>query len=161
MQLHPRAVAYFMLQRILLWIVFGIWFGLILLPRSGTHYKNPNLLPGFHFDMLGGFALAAALALGVIVLVNGVFAYLKASSYRYAVEPEGVVLEYGVLNKSHEILLYNNVQDIIIRRGLLERLMGLSTLVIQNAMGRTETIPALDPADAEQLRDEIVQRARH
>ena len=72
--------------------------------------------------------------------------------------PEGVALETGILNKSHETLLYSKIQDILIRRSVLERLLGLSTVVIQNAMGRPEKIAGLRADTASAFRDEILRR---
>jgi membrane protein YdbS with pleckstrin-like domain len=43
----------------------------------------------------------------------------------------------------------------------IERLLGLSTVVIQNAMGQPEQIPGLKASSAESLRDEILRRLPH
>ena len=43
----------------------------------------------------------------------------------------------------------------------LERLLGLATLTIQNAMGTPEYIPGLDAQAAETFRDSILSRIKH
>jgi membrane protein YdbS with pleckstrin-like domain len=59
----------------------------------------------------------------------------------------------------HETLIYGKIQDILVTRNILERLLGLATVVLQNASGAPEIIPGLGAADANALRDEILRRS--
>ena len=95
-----------------------------------------------------------ALALAILWIA----CFIRVRSYRFDMVPQGITLEKGLLSKSHETLLFLKIQDIVIRRSVLERLFGLSTLVIQNAMGQPETIPGLDAREAMEFRDEILRR---
>jgi membrane protein YdbS with pleckstrin-like domain len=155
MQLHPRAVAYFMTRNALPWLVASFWLAVIVV--SNNH--SPPVLPGVQYGVVIRLALAMLAAFLILALINWLFCSLKARSYRVELQNDGIALDYGVLTQSHEVLLYKNIQDILINRSLLERIMGLSTIVIQNAMGKPERIPGLDVRAAEMLRDDIVRHA--
>jgi len=50
------------------------------------------------------------------------------------------------------------VQDILVTRSILQRVLGLSTVVVQNAMGTPQRIPAMGAAAAMELRDGILRQ---
>ena len=124
------------------WLCLGAAIGLVLVAAVGGY---PAAL-----------WLAAIAALGFALIWIGCF--VKVRSYRFDLVPQGITLEKGLLSKSHETLLFVKIQDIVIRRSVLERLLGLSTLTIQNAMGQPESIPGMDSRAAMEFRDEILQR---
>jgi membrane protein YdbS with pleckstrin-like domain len=155
MQLSPRAVPYFMMQALLPGLFISVWMAGML---SGVQSSSRGAL-AIHFDSLQQFAISAALVVVLLMVLNWCYCSLKARSYRIDMKNEGIVLEYGIVSKNHEILLFKNIQDVVISCNIVERMLGLSTVVIQNAMGKPERIPGLDSAAAEALRDEIVQRA--
>jgi membrane protein YdbS with pleckstrin-like domain len=149
MTLGPRAVLYFMVQKGSTWVALAVWVALAaaaaLVPHAGDSGTLANLL-----------RLMALPALALAAIWVGCF--IKARSYRFDLVPQGITLDKGWLSKSHETLLFQKVQDIVIRRSILERLLGVSTVVIQNAMGQPETIPGMTAQDALQFRDEILRR---
>lgn len=98
------------------------------------------------------------MVLGLLVLVYCVWCYFKARSYQFELRQEGVALEYGVFNRLHETIPYGEIQDIQVSRGLLERLLGLATVPIQPAAGRSQIIPALGAETAKEFRDQIFRR---
>jgi hypothetical protein len=61
----------------------------------------------------------------------------------------------------HRPLLYAKIQDILIRRSVLERPLGLSTVIIRNAMGQLACIPVLKASTGESLREEILRGLPH
>jgi membrane protein YdbS with pleckstrin-like domain len=142
MQLGQRAVFYFMVQKGSAWLALGLLVALALAAALG----------GYHFAL----QLMAIPALALAIL--WIACFIRVRSYRFDMVPQGITLEKGLLSKSHETLLFLKIQDIVIRRSVLERLFGLSTLVIQNAMGQPETIPGLDAREAMEFRDEILRR---
>jgi putative membrane protein len=148
LRLSSRATLYFLMQRSLLWILLGMWlaamFGGIF--TSGTHVPGAGLLAGVS-------------CVGVLFALSALFCYLRARAYDIELRQEGVALQHGVLHTIHETLLYNRIQDILITRSLLERLLGLATVVLQNASGTPGIIPALDATEATALRDEILKRS--
>lgn len=105
---------------------------------------------------IGTVFFFAALGLVVLFLIQIGYFYLLVHSYKIQVRNDGVSIHYGVLNISNELLLFNKIQDIVINRNILQRLMGLSTVVIQNAMGKPGIIPGLEEATAERVREQIL-----
>ena len=89
---------------------------------------------------------------------DGLICYSRTRAYRIDLGPQGIALQMGVISRSHETLIYAKIQDILIRRGVLERLLGLSSVIIRSAMGQPAYIPGLKASTAESLRDEILRR---
>jgi hypothetical protein len=67
-------------------------------------------------------------------------------------------LESALWRHAGETLLSSKIQDILIQRSIQQRLLGLSTVIIQNAMGQPATIPALRAETAAAFRDEALRR---
>jgi membrane protein YdbS with pleckstrin-like domain len=142
MQLGQRAILYFLVRKGSAWLALGVLVALALTAA------------------LGGYPLALQLMAipALILVILWVACFIRVRSYRFDMVAQGITLEKGLLSKSHETLLFQKIQDIVIRRSVLERLFGLSTLVIQNAMGQPEVIPGLDAREAMEFRDEILRR---
>ena len=157
MQLSPRAVFYFMMQNYVIWIFLSFWLAMTF----GGHLQLAPIIPGMQWGALGNLVATTLLFLGILSLFNWAYCLLKVQSYRIELKPEGIALDYGILNKSHELLLFNKVQDILITRNLFEQVLGLSTVVIQNAMGQPQKIPGLEAGSAEGFRDNILRYAAH
>ena len=153
MKLHPRAAFYFMLQNLTAWVFGSVMFAFFL---NGHATKTPGL--GVQWRATGDFGSAVLIGFLVLAVILFGISLLRAGSYQIDLKKEGVALSYGVISKTNEILLFNKIQDIQITRSALERLLGLSTLVIQNAMGKPESIPGLGADTAEAFRDSIVSR---
>jgi membrane protein YdbS with pleckstrin-like domain len=125
-------------------IVLAVDVGLRL---AGVHPPGP---PG----------LAAAL----VAVVGGVAAWrlpeLEYRNWRYEVAEDALELRHGVLRRVHSAIPYFRVQHIDITQGPVERLMGLSRLVVHTASAGTDaTIPGIAEGDAEGLRRLILARA--
>jgi membrane protein YdbS with pleckstrin-like domain len=155
MQLDPKAVVYFLAKKSVFWLFFSFWLALIV-GAAGTSTQHPH--PGLQWGVIGALAVKIGFFLALLLLIDALFCYLKARSYRFDLRDNGVALVYGVFNQFHETLLYTKIQDILIRRSVLERLLGLSTVVVQNAAGQPQVIPGLGADAAEQLRDDILGR---
>jgi membrane protein YdbS with pleckstrin-like domain len=157
MPLDSRATLYFMFLKTLLWVFAAAWLALLFAPGASTSHPHPGMQWAPLFQMLWHMLPFLALLLAL----DGVVCYLRTRSYRIDLGPQGIALQMGILSRSHETLIYAKIQDILIRRSVLERLLGLSTVVIQNAMGQPEQIPGLKASSAESLRDEILRRLPH
>jgi membrane protein YdbS with pleckstrin-like domain len=148
LRLSPRATLYFLVRRSLVWVVMAVW----LASMFGGIFTPGHAAPGAALWPL-------VLCVGTLFAISALLCYLRARSYAIELGPEGVALEYGVLRTVHETLMYGRIQDILITRSVLERLLGLATLTLQNASGTPGVIPALDAGDANELRAEILKRA--
>lgn len=146
--LSPRATLYFLLQRSLVWIVLGLW----LAAMFGGAFGSGRGLPG-------AAALPAIVCVGALFGLSALFCYIRARSYTIELGPEGIAIGHGVLRSVHEMLMYGRIQDILITRSVLERLLGLATVTLQSASGTPGVIPALALADASALRAKILQHS--
>jgi uncharacterized protein len=99
--------------------------------------------------------------LPVVVFAIGVVAIpeLRWSRWRYEVRDEEIDLRHGTLTITRTLIPMLRVQHVDTTRGPLDQLLGLATVVVHTAAGRT-TIPALDDEYAARLRDQIATLAR-
>jgi uncharacterized protein len=104
---------------------------------------------------------AVWILLPVVVFAIGVVAIpeLRWSRWRYEVRDEEIDLRHGTLTITRTLIPMLRVQHVDTTRGPLDQLLGLATVVVHTAAGRT-TIPALDDEYAGRLRDQIATLAR-
>lgn len=113
--------------------------------------------------LLDGPAWLALLlvAAGVVLAVVGaVGARLEWASYRYRVTDDAVEITHGVIVQTLSVLPHRRIQQIDVRRGPVERRLGLATLVLRSAAATTDaTLPGLADGDAVDLRAALLARA--
>ena len=99
--------------------------------------------------------------LPIVVFAIGVVAIpeLRWSRWRYEIRDEEIDLRHGTVTVTRTLIPMLRVQHVDTTRGPLDQLLGLATVVVHTAAGRT-TIPALDHGYAGQLRDQIARLAR-
>lgn len=99
------------------------------------------------------------------------WAKLSYNAYKYQLAEDAFKKEHGVIWKKYVSIPYERIQNIDIHRGILARILGLSDLMIQTAgyaggygrgIGREPEgrLPGLSKEKAEQLRDELIRRAK-
>ena len=81
----------------------------------------------------------------------------KYSNWGYEMREDHLYLEHGVIKKVKSMAPYVRIQHVDTQRGPLERLVGLSRLVVYTAgsRGADLTIPALKPEDAERMQEKL------
>ena len=104
------------------------------------------------------------LAAGLLAVVGGLAAWwLPRANYRhwrYQVAEDALELRHGILRRVHSAIPYFRVQHIDVTQGPVERMVGLSRLVVHTASAGTDaTIPGIAAGDAEGLRRLILARA--
>jgi hypothetical protein len=108
---------------------------------------------------LPGGALWLLLPVAVLAIAAVAAPELRWRRWRYEVRDEEIDLRHGTLTITRTLVPMLRVQHVDTTRGLLDQALGLATVVIHTAAGRT-TIPALDEFDASLLRDRIAGLAR-
>lgn len=167
-QLDPKAVWFFFFKYcagiFFMMIVFSIPF-VILSTVVSSELTNTSAAV-FPLIFLGGWW---SLFLGFLVL-GYIWSYYSYKFYKYEVREDGFRKEHGVIWKKYVTIPYERIQNVDIYRGLLARILGLSDLNIQTA-GMSTTVgsyggvsegrlPGLNPKVAEELRDELIKKAR-
>jgi hypothetical protein len=97
----------------------------------------------------------------LLVLVGIVRALLLYRSWSYVVRADSLYLSRGVFTRVRTVVPYVRVQHIDTTRGPLERVLGLSTLVVYTAgsRGADVTIPGLTPERASKLQERLERLA--
>ncbi len=100
----------------------------------------------------------------VFLVLCFVWAKLTYHFYRYELTDAGFRKELGVIYKKYVTIPYDRIQNVNINRGIIDRLLGLSSLQIftagTGAMIGEGNLPGLSTGEAEQLRDELIKQAR-
>ncbi|MFF9091037.1 PH domain-containing protein [Streptomyces sp. NPDC014991] len=79
-------------------------------------------------------------------------------SWRYAERADDLLISRGVLWREETVVPYGRMQLVEVTSGPVERRFGLATVQLHTAAAATDaTIPGLDPAEAERLRDRLTQ----
>ena len=146
--LDPAAVALWRLQRLTRLATVGLVFAAGL--AAGLSWLTS---PTFGLLIGGGLLFVQAL-LAVI------WPPLQYQRFRYTLRDQDLLVEQGVLFRSWTSVPYNRIQHADTRQGPLERLFGLSRLLVFTASGPLPdgSIPALAEARATELRDLLSRR---
>ncbi|MCX6813067.1 MAG: PH domain-containing protein [Candidatus Azambacteria bacterium] len=165
-QLDPKAVWLFFISFVLRWFIMLIILGAYLTVfLFGLRDKTGEVSFGF-LNWLW-------IIIPALLIFFFIWAKLTYRFYRYELTDTGFRKERGVIYKKYVTIPYDRIQNVDIYRGILARILGLSDLNIQTAgasavisrygaagTGAEGRLPALSREVAEQLRDELIQRAR-
>lgn len=79
-------------------------------------------------------------------------------SWRYAERADDLLISKGVLWREETVVPYGRMQLVEVTSGPVERHFGLASVQLHTAAAATDaTIPGLDPAEAERLRDRLTE----
>ncbi|WP_037850479.1 PH domain-containing protein [Streptomyces sp. NRRL S-340] len=79
-------------------------------------------------------------------------------SWRYAERADDLLISRGVLWREETVVPYGRMQLVEVTSGPVERHFRLATVQLHTAAAATDaTIPGLDPAEAERLRDRLTE----
>lgn len=163
-KLHPKAV----------WIFFirSIWGGLLLFIVIATFViglLSRMLKESFSLKLT--YLWWFLLILVFYVIFCWIWAKLTYHFWRYQLTEDAFKKEYGVISKKYVSIPYDRIQNVDIYRGIIERIFGLSHITIQTAgygaiggesrgFGGEGYLPGLDKNVAEELRDELIRKAK-
>ncbi|MFG2681846.1 PH domain-containing protein [Streptomyces sp. NPDC048392] len=128
-------------------LLLVVWLGLLTLAAG--------VLPPLFLDPLW-----AALALLPLALLGWGWVMLGRNwrSWRYAERADDLLISRGVLWREETVVPYGRMQLVEVTSGPVERRFGLASVQLHTAAAATDaTIPGLDPAEAERLRDHLTE----
>ncbi|MFE0510501.1 PH domain-containing protein [Streptomyces sp. NPDC058964] len=112
--------------------------------------------------LLGAFAGPAWSGLALLPLALMAWGWVLLGrnwrSWRYAERADDLLISRGVLWHEETVVPYGRMQLVEVRSGPVERHFGLAGVQLHTAAAATDaTIPGLDPAEAERLRDRLTE----
>ena len=142
-----------------------VWCGL---PRALLRMRRlllvlwlgpPALALGLLLGLLAGPAWAAFALLPLALMAWGwVLLGRNWASWRYAERSDDLLISRGVLWREETVVPYGRMQLVEVTSGPVERRFGLAGVQLHTAAAATDaTIPGLDPAEAERLRDRLTE----
>lgn len=147
--LDPRTVTLWRLQRLVRTAMVGV-------PLAGA--------AGYGAYALSSSATLAVLAGGVLLLWHlamvALWPPLAWRHYRYAVREHDLLVQSGVIFRRWSAIPLSRIQHVDTRQGPVERMLGLSRLLVYTAAGMSAdgSIPGLSEDDTRRLRDELARR---
>lgn len=101
---------------------------------------------------------AVTLLVGTLGLVFAVFRYRR---WRFELQDDALYLERGVLTEVRTVVPFVRVQHVDTQRSPVERLLGLSSVVVYTAGSRSAdvTVPGLTPDRADELQARLRELA--
>jgi len=157
-KLDPKAIWLFSTRYFFSWFLTG-FLAFFLLRYIAS--KNGDTGLGVFSSPIN--LLIYVLAIIVLSIITGALSY---RFFRYELTETGFRKESGIIRKTYVTIPYDRIQNVDIYRGFVARILGLSDLQIQTA-GASGYIMAegrlfgLSKETAEQLRNELIERARH
>lgn len=114
---------------------------------------------GLLLGLLAGPAWAAFALLPLALTAWGwVLLGRNWRSWRYAERADDLLISRGVLWREETVVPYGRMQLVEVTSGPVERHFGLASVQLHTAAAATDaTIPGLDPAEAERLRDRLTE----
>ncbi|MGW1557666.1 PH domain-containing protein [Streptomyces sp. NPDC002144] len=128
-------------------LLLVVWLGLLA------------LAVGLLLGLLAGPAWAAFALLPLALTAWGwVLLGRNWRSWRYAERADDLLISRGVLWREETVVPYGRMQLVEVTSGPVERHFGLASVQLHTAAAATDaTIPGLDPAEAERLRDRLTE----
>ena len=160
-QLHPGARWQFRISGYLLFGILGIFLGIwIIAPLVGILLS----LVGIPSSSVVAIVLFSIISYIVFVVVaSEIYAQMSYNRWFYEFTDEGLRLERGIIWKRYSNVPYERIQNVDVHRGIIARIFGFSSVLIQTAGYSTHPyaegyIPALDVNQAEQIRSFVMKK---
>ncbi len=104
-----------------------------------------------------------------VIILTEIFARLTYNAWKYELKTKEVTLEMGVIRKIYKSIPYTRVQNVELHRGIIARMLGFSTIIIQTAgysgggssqgrSGAEGSIPGVSTKEAEKIRTFIMKK---
>src|SRR3989344_9324886 len=152
---HFRFTAYLILIFLLFFVAWFILPAIIILFKFivGEFSVLTILLSIFVYFLL-------------ILIVGEIYTRLAYNRWFYEFTDDGLRLERGIIWKRYSNIPYERVQNVDVHRGVIARIFGFSSVLIQTAGYSAQAyaegvIPALGIDQAEQIRTLVMKKITH
>ena len=162
-QLHPGAKWLFRITGFFSVLFLMIFFGVFFTSVIGAILISAGLSALAAILSLAGFLIVI-----VLLFLVEVYARLAYRFWKYEFLDDQLRLERGIIWKRYSNVPYQRMQNVDIHRGIIARLFGFSTVVIQTAgysvpmngrgISAEGYIPAVSKEEAEKIREFVVKK---
>ena len=160
-QLHPGARWQFRISGYFTFgfigIIIGLWIiaPLASLLLSAVGVSTSSIVTLVLLSILGYILF--------VIIVSEIYARMSYNRWFYEFNDEGLRLERGIIWKRYSNVPYERIQNVDVHRGIIARMLGFSSLMIQTAgysgqMHAEGYIPALEMNQAEQIRNFVMKK---
>jgi len=160
-QLHLGAIWQFRIGGYFLFGFLGIFFGIwIIAPIAAFLLNSLDTSLG---SIAGIVALSVLAYLVFVIVVSEIYSRMSYNRWFYEFTNDGLKLERGIIWKRYSNVPYERIQNVDIHRGIIARMLGFSSLMIQTAGYSAQAyaegyIPAVDMRHAEQIRTFLMKK---
>ena len=128
-------------------------------------YLNPlkyilfMLIPILIFDeSTKGIRTFFILVLFILTIVSLINAYLEKHTTELAITNKRVIAKFGFIRRDTIELYHNQVESIIVKQGILQRILGCGTIIIKGTGGSRTPIPDIEkPLDFRRIAMETIE----
>ncbi len=160
-QLHPGAKWSFRIQGYfgaIFLLFFLSWFIFPIMAVIGG-----VLLGGNVGTMVAIFFIGIVAYIALIIIIAEIYARMAYNRWFYEFTHTNLKIERGIIWKRYSNVPYERVQNVDIQRGIIARICGFSSVMIQTAgfSGAAHAegyIPAVTPEAAEKIRDFLMKK---
>lgn len=135
-----------------------VWVDLVGNVISGLVATAAATIPFWATQLVWLLAIPAVVLL--IALVNAAITPRRVRAIGYRLRDDDLLVRRGILFQRFAAVPYGRMQLVDVNRGPLARALGLAEVKLVTAAAASNvTVPGLSMADAEQLRDRLVELA--
>jgi len=135
-----------------------VWVDLVGSVISGLVATAAATIPFWATQLVWLLVIPAVVFL--IALVNAAITPRRVRAIGYRLRDDDLLVRRGIMFQRFAAVPYGRMQLVDINRGPLARALGLAELKLVTAASASNiTVPGLPMADAEQLRDQLVELA--
>ena len=113
-------------------IAFSISVGVLVFSFSPGKNGARSLADTLGFTFSQAFMFAIVLFV-IIWIIKVIFSFIWRNNYKFNFLPEYIFVHSGVISNEEQHIPYDRVQDVIVRQSLIEKILGISSVYIQNA----------------------------
>src|SRR3989338_5867596 len=154
-KLHPAVKISWRIMYIVGYILLAFFFSLWIFPFT------------LSFGIFGLSLKIMLIILVIILIIAEIWVRLSYIRWFYEFTSTNLKTERGVIFKRYGNIPYERIQNVDIRRGIIARIFGFSSLMIQTAgysyggtkgFGSEGYVPGVDMKEAEQIRDFLMKK---
>ncbi len=119
----------------------------------------------FFSSIFGSNLSISLIYLLVILIIGEIYSRMAYNRWFYELKEDSLRLERGIIWKKYSNVPYERIQNVDIHRGIIARIFGFSSIMIQTAGFSNQphaegTLPAVGIGEAEKIREFVMKKAK-